>query len=157
MVIHVRAQDRGFTYLAILFLVALMSAGLAVTGVIWSTTQRRENEAQLLRVGDQIRTAIGRYYEGTPGSIKRYPTKLEDLLEDKRQLALQRYLRRLHRDPITGGNVWGLIRAPDGGIMGVHSISGLQPIKVQGFPDEYKGFSSARAYADWLFVYVPAR
>ena len=33
------------------------------------------------------------------------------------------HLRRLYVDPFTGTPQWGLVRLPDGGIVGVHSLS----------------------------------
>ena len=90
--------------------------------------------------------AIGLYYQRTPGSIKRYPEKLEDLLEDRRYLSLQRYLRRIYPDPITGKTEWDLVPAPGGGIMGVRSLSEATLIRQ---------IEDAKRYADWRFVYKP--
>lgn len=116
-------RERGFTYLVALFLVAASGLGLAVTAEAWSQKRQREKEAELVWVGNQFRQAIGFYYERSPGSVKRYPEKLEDLLEDKRFLTTQRYLRRVYADPITGKTDWELIRAPAGGVMGVRSAA----------------------------------
>src|SRR5262245_36530790 len=41
----------GFTYLTILFVVAFMGIGLALTGEVWHTAALREKEAQLLYAG----------------------------------------------------------------------------------------------------------
>lgn len=112
-----RAQ-RGFTYIALLLAVALIGVGLIATSEVWSQSRQREKERQLLFIGNQFRQAIGRYYERTPGAVKRYPEKLQDLLEDKRYLVTQRYLRKIFRDPMTGKTEWGIIPAPGGGIIG---------------------------------------
>jgi type II secretory pathway pseudopilin PulG len=142
-------RQRGFTYVAALLLVAALSVGLAATGEVWSQSRQRQKEAELIWVGEQFVNAIGLYYQRSPGTVKRYPEKLEDLLEDKRYVSRQRYLRRIYRDPITGKADWALVRAPEGGIMGVHSSSLRAPIK-HTFPD------GARArYSDWQFVYSP--
>ncbi|MGZ5780982.1 MAG: type II secretion system protein, partial [Burkholderiaceae bacterium] len=100
-------RDAGFTYLAVLFLVAIFGILLAATGMIWSTAQKREKERDLLFVGHQFRKAIGEYYERTPGTVKRYPNSFNDLLKDNRQLSTVRYLRRIYKDPLTTQSEWG--------------------------------------------------
>lgn len=147
-------EQAGVTYLAMLFFVAATAATLAATGIIWSHERQRQKELELLWIGEQFREAIGLYYQRSPGVIKRYPEKLEDLIEDRRHLTLQRYLRRIYRDPITGQPEWGLVPAPGGGIMGVHSLSELAPIKSGNFPPALKAGSGGR-YADWRFLYEP--
>ncbi len=101
------------------------------------------------------RNAIATCYQRTPGSIKRYPQKLEDLLTDPRYLNTQRYLRQLYRDPITGDKQWGLVAAPQGGIMGVYSLSEGKAMKTAGFRKEDAGFENSGRYADWRFTYEP--
>lgn len=78
--------------------------------------------------------------------MKRYPEKLEDLLEDRRYLSVQRYLRKIYADPLTGKPEWSLIAAPGGGIMGIHSLSEAAPIRRA---------DGAKKLADWRFVYEP--
>lgn len=151
---HAR-QQQGFTYLTILFAVAIMGASLAAAATIWHHAAQREKERQLLFIGNEFRTAIALYYQRTPGTIKRYPERLEQLLRDDRYLSMQRYLRKIYRDPITGKTEWGLIEAPGGGIMGVYSLSSDAPIKKAGFTEQHKGFAEAGGYVDWKFVYQP--
>ena len=81
-------SQRGFTYLAVLFLVGLAGLGLATTSEFWSHARQREKEAELIWIGGQFRQAIGLYYHRSPGAVKRYPEKLEDLfyLHNKRHL-----------------------------------------------------------------------
>jgi type II secretory pathway pseudopilin PulG len=138
-------QQQGFTFLAVLFLVGLAGLGLAVTGELWSHARQREKEAELVWIGEQFRQAIGLYYQRSPGAVKRYPEKLEDLLEDKRYLSMQRYLRKIYIDPITRKSEWGLVAAPGGGIMGVHSVAASKPIRSV----------SATSYREWRFTYEP--
>lgn len=145
----------GFTYLVMLFAVAITGVMLAAVGVVWHDDARRARENELLRIGGEFRRAVGLYYERTPGGVKRFPEKLEDLLRDHRYLSIQRYLRRIYHDPLTGQPTWGLVRAADGTIMGVHSLSRAAPRKSSGFAAEDSGFSAAKSYADWRFVYVP--
>jgi type II secretory pathway pseudopilin PulG len=140
----------GFTYLGLLFAIAILGVTLATVGVVWSTQIRRDKEAELLFVGNQYRTAIGRYAAGGG-----YPQALADLLEDKRTPVPRRYLRRLYPDPMTGQADWQLITAPNGGIIGVASNSQNKPIKVAGFAPADAAFEKAECYCDWKFVYAP--
>lgn len=146
----------GFTYLGLLFAVALAGVALAATGVVWSTERQRERERELLFVGQQFRDAIASYYERSPGLVKRYPSKLEDLLKDSRFLTVRRHLRQLYADPMTGNREWAPIAAPEGGIMGVHSLSSAAPVKRHGFPEELADLEGRSSYSDWKFVYRPA-
>src|SRR2546427_11017738 len=113
--------QRGFTYLVAMFAVAIAGLLLAVTSEVWSQSRQREKEKELLYVGDRFREAIALYYQRTPGTVKRYPEKLEELLEDKRYLSMPRYLRKVHADPMTGKSQRGTIAAPGAGITGGHS------------------------------------
>lgn len=97
----------GFTYIGLLIFIALMGIALAGTGMVWHAQVRREQERELLFVGDQFRRAIGQYYERSPGGGKHFPQSLDDLLLDKRYVATQRYLGRVYPDPITGKTEWG--------------------------------------------------
>ena len=150
-----KRMGSGFTYLAMLFFVAVIGASLAGTGIVWSQSRQREKEAELLWIGEQFRQAIALYYQRTPGAVKRYPERLEDLLEDRRYPSVQRYLRRIYADPITGKAAWGLVQVPGGGIMGVHSFSELRPIKSAGFSGQFERFEAAMKLSDWRFVYEP--
>lgn len=149
-----RAQ-RGFAYLGLLFAVALLGVSLAASGTLWQLEQRRARERELLFIGNQFRLAIESYYRQTPGPIKAYPRRLEDLLRDTRYPNTVRHLRRLYRDPMTGESQWGLVRAADGGINGVYSLSDGTPIKVANFPVRDRGFRGKTRYSDWRFIYIP--
>jgi type II secretory pathway pseudopilin PulG len=149
-------RNLGFTYLAALFVVAILAGGLALVGEVWETSAAREREAELLFIGHEYRRAIGLYYNSTAGSVKRYPPALEDLIKDPRQAGAQRYLRKLYPDPL-GGKEWGLVRANDGGIAGVYSKSEAAPLKVSGFKVRDAAFEGAQQYADWKFIHAPAQ
>lgn len=148
-----RARAAGFTYLTILFVVAFMGLGLSIAGQVWHTAVMREREAQLLYAGNQYRRAIERYYLS---GLNQFPRSLEDLLRDPRKPGTERYLRKLYPDPLTGRSEWGIMKAPDGGIMGVYSQSEDKPIKSAGFPLVNRDFEGAAKYADWKFIYNPA-
>ena len=150
---RLQKDENGFTYLGLLFAVALMGVALAATGEVWHTAQTREKERELLFVGNQFRQAIGLYY--TAGPAKQYPRRLEDLLKDPRQPATCRYLRKIYNDPITGKAEWGLVRAPDGGIVGVHSLSEARPLKVANFSAADQELAGKSQYAQWIFAFKP--
>jgi len=111
-------RQRGFTYLALLFMVDIMGAVLGATSVVWRTMNQRDKEQELLFIGHEYRRAIGQYYERTPGAAKQFPKKLEDLLEDKRQTTLTRHLRKRYNDPLSAVKEWGLVSGPRETIMG---------------------------------------
>lgn len=148
-----KARAAGFTYLTILFVVAFMGLGLSIAGQVWQTAIMREREAQLLYAGNQYRRAIERYYLS---GLNQYPRTLEDLLKDPRKPGTERYLRKLYPDPLSGKSEWGVMKAPDGGIMGVYSQSEDKPIKTAGFALVNRDFEGAAKYADWKFAYNPA-
>ena len=144
--------QRGFTYFLLLVLIAIMGIGMAAIGTLSRTERKREKEAQLLFVGDQYRRAIARYSTAAGGLNRRYPMTLTTLLKDEGQLAITRYLRKLYRDPITGGNDWGLIKRADGGIVGVYSKSEEEPLKIANFRKVDQNFESQKMYSDWKFT-----
>jgi type II secretory pathway pseudopilin PulG len=148
-----RRAAAGFTYLTALFIVAIMGGGLALVGQVWHTVAMREREAELLHIGNEYRKAIERYYLSGP---RQYPRNLADLLKDPRQPGTVRYLRKLYPDPITGAEEWGLVKGPDGGIAGVHSLSEAPPLKSAGFAVRDKEFEAKTRYSDWKFIYSPA-
>lgn len=148
-------RQAGLTYLTVLFVIAVAGIMLANTGIDWGQAGRREKELDLLFVGNEFRQAIMKYYERTPGAIKRYPASLEDLLSDSRYNPPQHYLRKLYRDPITNQPQWGMITAPGGGILGVQSLSNAKPIKTTGFDEINISFEGALSYTDWKFTYIP--
>jgi type II secretory pathway pseudopilin PulG len=149
-------RERGFTLAGALILIAVLGAGMAAYGEMASHAAQRQKEEELLFVGNQFRQAIAAFYEGTPGAVKRFPQKLEQLLEGQRFPVPRRHLRRLYADPMTGQRQWGLVEAPQGGIMGVYSLSTARPIKTGGFAARDLTLSEATRYSDWAFTYGPA-
>jgi len=117
---------RGYTYIGVLLLVALTSAGLAAVGQNWSQAAQRERERELQFRGREIAAAIRSYVSATQaGQPPQYPTSFDDLLVDRRGLIPRHHLRRLYLDPFTLKADWVLVPAPAGmlGFMGVHSAS----------------------------------
>jgi type II secretory pathway pseudopilin PulG len=145
-------EQKGFTYIGFLVAVAIAGAGLAAFAEIASHAGQREKETELLFRGNAFQAAIASYYK----KEQRYPQSLEHLLEDKRYPMPVRHLRKLYTDPMTGAADWGLVEAPGGGVMGVHSRSDAEPIKTGNFRLENQGFEKAERYADWKFIHSPA-
>ena len=150
-------HQRGFTYLVLLFMVAIMGAVLAATSMVWHTVAQRDKEQELIFAGHAFRRAIGLYYERTPGTAKQYPKKLDDLLEDKRQVSLSRYLRKIYIDPLTASKKWGVVPGPGSTVMGVYSRAEGTPIKTGNFDKADQDFAGKSSYRDWQFVYVPTK
>lgn len=106
------SRQHGYSYLAVLFLVALTAAGLAALGQAWSTAAQREKERELVFRGGEIARAIAAYAKATPNPPQQYPRRLEDLLEDSRGVHPRHHLRRLYVDPFTGAADWVLVPEP---------------------------------------------
>ncbi|UCH47069.1 MAG: type II secretion system protein [Betaproteobacteria bacterium] len=143
----------GFTYIGLLFLVAIVTFALSGVATVWHTMAQREREAELLFIGEQFSQAIESYYRWSPGGPQ-LPRSLDDLLRDDRFPMVRRHLRRIYRDPMTGSTDWGLVMEGDR-IAGVHSLSKRKPIRVAGF--DRREFEEAESYEDWRFVYSRAR
>lgn len=146
-------RESGVTYLAVLFLMAIGAVAIAGQGAFSALDGQREREEELLFVGAQFRQAIASYYESTPGPVKRYPDSLEDMLLDRRFEPARRHLRRIYLDPITGSKIWGDVRAPEGGVMGMFSLSRSRPVKQAGFAERDNTFAGKARYSEWVFLY----
>lgn len=152
---------RGFTYVGLLVAIVLFALGSVGATHILSSSERAERERELLFCGAQFRAAIASYYLSGPGA-PRYPETLAQLLTDPRFPGVKRHLRKIFIDPVTGKAEWGLVMAPGGGIMGVHSLSEREPMKRANFepPNEMLNLaergsqSGTYSYRDWQFVYL---
>ncbi|WP_256347605.1 type II secretion system protein [Pseudomonas gingeri] len=151
---HTRAPQRGSVFMGLLVSVAIVAVLLMEVGVLWSTQLRREREAQLLAQGEEIRRAIGLYYEQ---KNRLYPKTLEDLLLDRREPTIKRYLRRVYPDPMSGKADWGIIAGPGQTIMGVFSQAPGQPLKQGNFRRYQESFTGQGSYQGWQFLYRPGQ
>lgn len=122
-------RQSGYSYLAVLFLVALTGAALAALGPAWMTAAQRERERELEFRGAALARAIADYAKATPQAPPQYPRRLEDLLADGRGVKPRHHLRRLYADPFTGAPDWELLPEPGqpGAFSGVRSRS-RQPL-----------------------------
>lgn len=147
-------SQRGFTYLALMFSIALIGLTLTAAAKPWKTVVQREREADLLAYGMEIQQAIGAYSarmkQGRvmPGEV--YPHSLEDLTRQPNPL-----LRKLYVDPMTR-SPFEVVRAPTGGIMGVRSRSVVKPIRQHEFPAAVRHFDGLPKYRDWIFQHPNA-
>lgn len=144
-------RQRGFTYLGVMFIVSVLAMTATLGAVVWSTAHQRDSERELVFIGQQFQAAIDRYRQHSTNPASPYPQRLEALVHDDRGVAVRRHLRRIYVDPMTGDARWGLIRLPDGGIVGVHSLSERKP-----YPRKYvvSGFvvPVGDSYRDWRFI-----
>lgn len=118
-----RSHSAGFTFLWVLFAVAIMGIGLLAVSEVWVTSAARYKRAQFEWVGAQYRQAIGSYYEASRGGAKEFPNKLEDLLSDPRYPTARRHLRAIYANPFTGKPDWELMRGGDGKVRGVRGVA----------------------------------
>lgn len=149
-------HQSGFTLLGLLFLVAIMGMSLAAAGTLWHTASQRQKEQELLFVGDQYRRAIESFWNmplpaGTP---RRLPENFDELIEDPRFPQTVRHLRRMYSDPMTRSAEWGVVKAQDGGIAGVYSLSKGEPFRKANFPSPYKAFNGQPGYSGWKFIFA---
>ena len=141
-------RQRGFSYLAVLFLVALTAAGLATLGQAWRTSAQRERERELEFRGGEIARAIASYQRAAAVEPAPYPASLRDLLADDRGPRVRRHLRRLYVDPFTGAADWVLVPDPlnPARFRAVHSRADIELLRRTA-PD---GQPIAKA-SDWVF------
>ena len=141
----------GFTYLAVLFLLALAAITATATAIVWRIEHRRAMEAELLFIGSEFAQAIESYRAVAPNVPQPWPRSFDDLLRDPRTPGVRRHLRKVYRDPLTRSAEWGLIRTQEGGIVGVHSLSMQKPIRRMPSPG-LTVRSEADNYVGWLFL-----
>lgn len=146
--------ERGFTYLWLLFAIAIGGATLAALSERWSVAIQREKEVELGFRGKQIARAIAAYWQATPGSVKELPASLDELLDDRRNVEPRRHLRRIWRDPFTGRTDWTLIAPIEGaGIAGVQSRSTVRAFDISSLASAPAG--QPRLVSERQFVFVP--
>lgn len=157
-------SESGYTYFGLLL--AVLGASLAVSAgaALLGNEARRDKEVELMFAGDEIRRALELYHAKNADGPHPFPKKMEWLLRDPNQPSLQRYLRRIYRDPVHDQDVedasvasgpsgeWMVIVDANGQIVGVHSNSAREPLKRAGFPKRYEAFGQARRYSEWKFI-----
>lgn len=146
------AGERGFSYLAVLFLVALTSAGLAALGQAWSTAAQRERERELQFRGEAIADAIARYQAAGTTAAPELPRSLDDLLEDRRGATVRHHLRQRYADPFTGEADWELVH-PDGDRARFNAVRSRSPLPL--LREQSPDGTVLHKASDWLFAAPP--
>ena len=141
---------RGIVLLALLLTMALGSIAAMTALNTWATVRQREDEQELLFIGQQFQAALLSYYQRSPG-VKTLPSTLDQLLEDDRFPMPVRHLRRVYPDPMTGQVDWGLVRE-NNRIRGVYSLSRRAPIKLANFPPRLEALENKTSYDQWKFL-----
>jgi type II secretory pathway pseudopilin PulG len=153
VIAHIR-NNRGVTYLALMFSIVLIGISASATARQWTLMVQREKEADLVAKGIEIQNALSLYSAtmkiGRVMSTEVYPQSLAELTRGPKP-----YLRKVYQDPISGGD-WEYLRAPTGGIMGVRSKSKTKPIKERDFPLAVRHFEGRKSYSDWMFQHPNA-
>lgn len=141
-------REAGFSYIALLFVVAIVGFWLARVGPTLADKSQREREQALKEIGDDVVRSIGSYYMS--GVVPEFPRTWADLLEDRRAPVARRHLRRIPVDPLTNTTDWDLVRDPTGALIGIRSKSEKRPYAVTSESGGRIG-----RYRDWSFVYAP--
>ena len=138
-------NQRGVTYLAVMFFVALLGISFMAVNQYWSVILKRDRERELVFRGNRIKAAIERYaadFEVQKGTRQhQYPLTLEALTKGPK-----RYLQVVYTDPTTGED-FALIKR-EGEIRGVRSTSLDSPM-------DRDNFREVERYHDIRFEAVP--
>jgi len=154
MRLRLTRSETGFTYIAALVLVVVMGIMLGAIGQSVKVIMKREREKELIFRGLQYRDAIERWSKkGVP--LKDLKDLVEPTVSNNASASKDRLLRKLYKDPITGGEWKTLPTPPDPiqGIYGVASTSNEEPFKQGNFPEVIKTFEGKKKYSDWEFIY----
>jgi type II secretory pathway pseudopilin PulG len=148
-----RRRQAGFTYLGLVILVTVIGMVGAATLKIDALLRRAAAEEELLDIGAAFSAALESYAAATPRGQAPQPPSLQELLKDPRTPALRRHLRKIFVDPVTGGTEWGIVYLGDRvGVLGVHSLSQAQPLKIGNFDPRFVGFDNKQHLSEWKFV-----
>jgi len=145
-------RQRGFTYLSLIILVAIIGLAAAATLKIGAVIQRSRAEQELLDIGAAFSDALKSYADATPQGLPPQPPSLKELLRDPRFPGTRRHLRKIFVDPMTGKAEWGIVYLGDKtGVIAVYSLSNAQPVKIGNFPQRYAGFEGKKRISEWKF------
>ena len=111
----------GFTYLWLLFVLAISAAGTAAVGELWVVQVQRSKELDLTFRGRAIVEALKSYRAASPAATPCAPRDWEDLLQDRRSTVTLRHLRRPYADPFAANGEWDLLKDAQGRMLGVKS------------------------------------
>lgn len=150
---HRNKHVRGFTYLSLIIVVAIVGLVAASAIKLGSVLQRSMAEQELLDIGAAFSDALKSYADATPQGMPTQPPSLQDLLKDPRFPGTRRHLRKIFVDPMTGKAEWGIVYRGDKiGVLAVYSLSAAKPVKIGNFPARYSGFEGKNHISDWKFT-----
>ncbi|WP_229262936.1 type II secretion system protein [Duganella radicis] len=148
-----RQNARGFTYLSLIIVVAIIALVAASAVKLGSVLQRSRAEQELLDIGAAFSDALKSYADATPQGMPTQPPSLKELLKDPRFPGTRRHLRKIFVDPMTGKAEWGIVYRGDKiGVLAVYSLSDAKPVKIGNFPARYSGFEGKSHISDWKFM-----
>ncbi|MEJ7807413.1 MAG: type II secretion system protein [Telluria sp.] len=146
-------RARGFTYLGLIILLAIMALVAAAGLKMGTLLQRAAAEEELLEIGAQFSEALRSYAAATPPGKPTQPPTLQDLLRDPRFPNPRRHLRKMFVDPVTGKAEWGIIYLGDKvGVLGVYSLSAARPLKIANFDIRFLNMENREKISDWKFL-----
>lgn len=116
---------QGFTYIGVLFGVALIGLVLGGGAQLASKQLERQRVAQADWALRQYRAALLSYHKAAPGAERKMPSTLEDLLLDRRYLGVVRHLRRLYEVPCEDGSLATLTYVPQASAAELRATCGL--------------------------------
>jgi len=97
-------KEKGYILTATIVMVVILSISMAMIAEKWTNVMKREKENELLFRGSQYAQAIKKFYL----VHKRYPFKLEELVETN-----PRCIRKLYKEPFSKDGEWKLIYLSD--------------------------------------------
>ena len=154
------SRQRGFGYLAVLFIAFILAIMAGTTYEQLETVMRRDKEQEWLFVGKQYQQAIASYYNNSPNGLKELPNSLDDLISDRRFLRPMHHLRKRYIDPVTGAD-WLPLKNEQGRISGVVSSSNtpvLQSALVESMAESTpttEGRAAIITYAEIKYEFLP--
>ena len=127
-------QEKGFTLLELLVVVALVGILAAMAIPQYKTSVRKSKEAVLKQDLHQFETLIDQYF----ADKGKYPAVLEDLVESG-------YLRRMPVDPITGSDQTWEVEYADEDTLNPDEVPGIYDVKSGAAGSSLEG----TPYSDW--------
>jgi len=114
-----RGRQRGYSLVALMAAITLMSIAIAVALPTWKYVIQNEREEELIFRGGQIADAIRRYQTKNGNAL---PASMDVLVKGK-------FLRKAYKDPMTKDGEWRLIRQGEtlGGAAGAARAPGSSP------------------------------
>lgn len=148
-----RCRQAGFTYLALVILLAIIALVGAALLRIDTLEQRAQAERDLLEIGAAFSAALDSYAAATPSGALPHPPTLQELLRDPRSPTPRRHLRKIFVDPTTGKPEWGVVylAGADQGVVAIHSLSDAAPLKIANFDARFSGLEGKTQLSQWLF------